>query len=284
MRIAPHAGGTGYPAFRDYPPRLPPPPPRISGTAMPHGVFLSTGANSTAGAPDLFITGFGIVFLGMLSLVPTYVITWTVNEQLPAGLNLSLVALLLGLGGPADPALWAVARIGLNVLTFFVFLGLLRLTPLAAHHAAEHMTVHAIEQYGVHAWEHAVEHMPRAHLRCGTNLLAGILPAMLVAIPLMHVSWVLGLPVVVLGWSVRFQVGYFIQRTFTTRPPSPRQLERGIAAGRKLLDQWLRDPTPRLSVARRMWRRGLPQMVAGVLCALWLIETLANNLHLWLDW
>lgn len=251
---------------------------------MPHGVFLSTGTNSTAGAVDLFITGFGIVFLGMLSLVPTYVITWTVNEQLPTELNLSLVGLLLGLGGTADPALWAVARIGVNLLTFFMFLSLLRLTPLAAHHAAEHMTVHAIEQYGVHAWEHTVEHMPRAHLRCGTNLLAGILPTLLVAVPLMHLSWIVALPVAVLGWSARYQVGYFIQRTFTTRRPSPRQLERGIAAGRTLLDQWLRDPTPRVSVAQRMWRRGLPQMIAGVLSALWLLETLADRLHVWMDW
>ena len=265
-----------------YMPRLPA-PPRISGTAMPHGVFLSTGTTSTASALSLFATGFTIVSLGILSLMPTYVLAWLIDEYVRV-FHLSLVATLLQVGGPADPMLWTIGHIVTNALTFFVFLGALRLSPLAAHHAAEHMTVHAIERFGPYAWEDHVAEMPRAHHRCGSNLLAGILPAMLVAMPLLRVSAALAAVVVVLGWVMRRRLGFFLQNTFTTRRPTPRELARGIEAGRKLLAEWLRSPEPRLTLAQHLWQRGVPQLVAGVICALYTIGTFVDHAHVWLDW
>lgn len=258
-------------------------PPRISGTAMPHGVFLSTGTNGTAGFGGLFATGFTIVTLGTLSLIPTYIIVWMLEQYLRP-LNIPLVALLLQMGGPSDPMRWAVARVGVNVLTFFVFLTLLRFTSLAGHHAAEHMTVHAIEEHGVFGWEPYVADMPRAHLRCGSNLLAGILPALLIALPLLAVAPLVSALVVSVGWIFRHQVGFFLQNNFTTRRPSPVELRHGIESGQRLLSEWLRKPAPRLPFALAFWRRGVPQMAAGVLTAMYLLGAISQRLPGLIDW
>ncbi len=277
-----HPYPPGEPGPVTWIPRLPA-PPRISGTAMPHGVFLSTGTTSTGSALSLFITGFSIVSLGLLSLVPTYVIAWTVDAIVdPRGL--SLVGVLLGVGGPADPLRQAGARIAINLLTFLVFLVLMRLSPLAAHHAAEHMTVHAIERYGLWGWEERVADMPRAHLRCGSNLLAGVLPTLLLAVPLLPVAPLVALPVAFGGWLLRYRIGYVLQNTFTTRVPTPVQLGRGIESGQRLILAWLSNPAPPLGLAQRMWRRGVPQLVAGVICALYGLGAVADHLHVWLDW
>lgn len=269
------------PAQHPLPPA--PPKPRISGTAMPHGVFLSTGTASTGSSLSLVLTGFTIVTLGMCSLGPTYVLAWVLDRHLQVW-DLSLPAVLLQVGGPADPLVWSVARIMVNLLGFFAFLVLLRSTPLAAHHAAEHMTVHAIERYGPYMWEPYVDQMPRAHRRCGSNLLAGLLPAMLVGVPLLGVASPLAVLIGLMGWLMRHPLGYFLQNTFTTRPPTPGQLERGIASGRKLLAKWLKEPAPRLSLAQALWRRGVPQLVVGVIIAMYAIGLLTQRFHLWLDW
>lgn len=257
-----------------------PTPPRISGTAMPHGVFLSTGTASTGSALSLFVTGFCIVSVGILSLIPTYMIAWLLDQRL----HLSLPSLLLQVGGPVDPLSFVVGRICVNLLAFLAFLAVLRLSPLAGHHAAEHMTVHAIERYGVYAWPDYVADMPRAHPRCGSNLLAGILPVMLVAAPLFAVAPGPAIIVAVLGFAARRPVGFFLQNTFTTKPPSPRQLARGIDAGRRLLEQWLRNPAPRLTRAQQLLKRGVPQLIAGVICALYTIGVAMDHVHVLLDW
>jgi hypothetical protein len=255
-------------------------PPRISGTAMPSGVFLSTGTAGTASAPELAATGLAILALGAIAIVPVYLIAWLIGHWLP----LPLVPLLLQVGGPSDPTVAAIARIGLNVLGFMSFLVVLHLTPLAGHHAAEHMTVHAIEHYGVANWEAHVSQMPRAHPRCGSNLLAGVLPVLLIAAPLFGTAPLLSLAVAVLGWSQRERLGYLIQNRFTTRPPSAAELARGISAGRRVLAGWAAAPPARLPLARRLWLRGMPQVVAGAIAGTWLLGAVADHLHLWLDW
>lgn len=257
-----------------------PAPPRISGTAMPHGVFLSTGTASTASALSLVVTGLFIVTLGAFSLVPTYMVAWTI-EQL---IHVPLAAVVLQIGGPADPVTAALAHMGVNVLSFLMFLVVLRASPLAGYHAAEHMTVHAIEHFGVQGWQEHVEAMPRAHLRCGSNLLSGILPALLLGAPLLAVAPPVALLVALGGWYTRRRLGFFLQNYFTTKPPSRRQREAGIAAGESVLRQWLADPAPTMSRARAMWLRGMPQMVMGVAAAVWILEPLVQRLHLWLDW
>ncbi len=254
--------------------------PRISGTAMPHGVFLSTGTAGSASGFSLLLTGFAIVSLGLLAMVPTYLVVWLADQ----GLHRSLAAMMLQVGQPADPMVASLCRIGINLVGFFAFLSLLRLSPLAGYHAAEHMTVHAIEDFGVYGWEAHVRDMPRAHLRCGSNLLAGFLPALLIGGPLLASSPLLVPPLAVAGWMLRHRLGFFLQNTFTTKPPSEHQLAKGMEAGRIVLARWLKAPAPRLSVAQRIWRRGLPQMVVGVILAVQLLGYVSDHLHLWLDW
>jgi hypothetical protein len=259
-------------------------PPRISGTAMPTGVFLSSGVYGSGAAWELVLAGAGIMVLGGLSLIPTYLLLWLADQHL----HLSLPAVLLQLGGPTDPNLGALARVATNLLGFLVFLLVLRFSPLAGYHAAEHMTVHAVEHFGVWGWEPYVAQMPRAHRRCGSNLLAGVLPALLVGVPLFHAGSPLfmGLSVVVAiaGWRLRHSIGLFVQNCFTTKPPTPAQLERGIQAARRVLAQWERNPAPRASVARVLWGRGLPQMLAGVALAMYVMGFLASHVPLWLGW
>lgn len=254
---------------------------------MPGGVFLSTGTTSTASTWWLILTGFTIVFLGALSLVPTYIMVWTLGQYVRP-LQFSLVAVLLNVGIPADPLLAAATQILVNTVTFVSFLILLRLSPLAGYHAAEHMTVNAIERYGVYGWEPYVSQMPRAHPRCGSNLLAGIIPIMLVAVPLFTIDPVLGpiLGVLVAGgsWVMRQPIGYFLQRRFTTKQPTAHQLDKGLQAGREVLEQWLADPRPSRILARRIWCRGMPQMLIGVICAVYAVQRIADQLPLWLDW
>jgi hypothetical protein len=270
---------TPGPQRPDYQP-LAPRVPRISGTAMPSGVFLSTGTAGTASAPELALTGLSILVLGSVAMVPVYCLAWLCEQWL----RLPLAALMLQVGGPTDPLVAALARIGLNVLGFVSFLVILRFTPLAGHHAAEHMTVHAIEHYGIADWESHVAEMPRAHPRCGSNLLAGILPVLLIAIPLVSVAPAVALVVAVLGWGQRQRIGFAIQNIFTTRPPSAAELARGISAGRRVLAGWAAAPDARLTVARRLWLRGMPQLVGGVVVGMWVLGAVADHLHLWLDW
>jgi hypothetical protein len=254
--------------------------PRISGTAMPNGVFLSTGTASTAPALSLVLTGLTIISVGAASVVPTYVVAWLAEQAL----QLSIPAMLIGFAGPSDPLLEALVRIGLSLVSFLSFLVVLRLTPLAGYHAAEHMTVHAIEHWGVSEWEGHVREMPRAHPRCGSTLLSGILPTLMVAIPLYSVAPLLALMVSVVGWMTRQRVGYLIQRIFTTKPPTELQLKRGMDAGRLLLERWAAEPDRAMSTLQRLWVRGLPQMVVGVVIASTLLTELFNRLPGWLDW
>jgi len=65
---------------------------------------------------------------------------------------------------------------------------------------------------------------------------------------------------------------------FTTKPPTPHQLRKGIEAGRELLAAWLKDPDPRRTLARSIWERGMPQMVGGVICAMYVLAAVGSRL------
>jgi len=145
------------------------------------------------------------------------------------------------------------------------------------------MTVTAIERFG-RLDPDQVRQMPRAHARCGTTLLAGFLPALLIAGPLWAVRPELAALIVLVGWTTRAQVGWVLQQYLTTKTPTPQQLEAGLRAGRKILEGQKAGPLRPQSPAERLWRRGLPQMAAGVVAAMYAIEWVYNHLHLWLDW
>ncbi len=213
------------------------------------------------------------------ALVLSYVVLWTIGQIT----GTPLAEVQLQVVGPTAAVQYVTWQIVGNLVTFFLFLLVVRLTPLAAYHAAEHKVVHAIERYGYPTREMARE-MPRVHRRCGTTLLAGILPAFLIAAPLLLVRPALALLVVLLGWTFRYRVGALIQQHLTTREPSEEQLAAGLDAGHKLLDDWRRNPHTDLSPLVSLWHRGLVQLLAGVLIGSQLLQWAYQYLHIWLDW
>jgi len=249
-------------------PYLPPPsdtpetprPDRISGLALLRGVFLSTGRVRSATNSALIAAGAGFVLLFSASTLLAYAVVYLVGRLVP---EVPLVAIYTYTepAGYPDPYLgW---RIGVHAVRFLAFLALLRLSPIAGYHGAEHKVVNAIEQTGT-VDEDVVRRMPPQHLRCGTNLLAGIAPLLLAFTPDIQMPpWMLA-SLLVLGITFRRQIGWIVQTVFTTKEPSPGQLQAGIASGRLLLERWRTTPPGPDSMAERLWRRGLPQMLVGL--------------------
>lgn len=258
-----------------------PPVPRIGGTAMPGGVHFSSGNYGTGPNYLLFLTGVSIITLGALALALAYVLIWFAGRAL----GLPLTEALMGLAGGRDLPYGPLVHIAMNLVVFFCFLIVLRLSPLSGYHGAEHKVVHCLETYGV-VEEHLAWASPRAHKRCGTTLLAGILPLPFIALPLLSVP-VRGLPaalaVLVLGWLGRFTVGALVQQVFTTKEPSRRQMAAALGAAEKLLAQWRRDPYRRVPWWQGLWVRGFPQMIAGVLVVTQFLDWLQTRLPFWLD-
>jgi len=217
--------------------------------------------------------------MGGTALVLSYVVLWTIEHIT----GTPLVEVLLQVIAPTAGVQYVVWQIFVNLLTFFLFLLAVRLTPLAAYHGAEHKVVHAIERYGYATREIARE-APRVHPRCGTTLLAGILPAFLIAAPLLLISPAMAVLVVLVGWAGRYRVGAVIQQYLTTKEPNDKQLAAGLDAGHKLLDDWRRNPHTDLSPFVSLWHRGFVQLLAGVLVGSQLLGWAYQYLHIWLDW
>jgi hypothetical protein len=266
-----------------YVPPLPPPPmpqPRISGSALIGGLHLATGNYGTAPWWQLSLSGLAIVVALGLAMALTFVESWFLDRWL----GLGLASQMSGLPAPAPAGVApAIPQVLLTALPMINFLIVLRLSPLSGYHAAEHKVVAALEAYGDLQWEQVVE-MPRAHPRCGTVLLFGLLPTLLIAWPLLWTHPLTALLVALAGWHLRYPVGFFIQQNFTTSPPTIHQLETGIAAGRKLMTLWQANPGRLVSRAHNLWIRGLPQMLIGVFGGQYLLYFIVNHLHLWLDW
>ena len=263
-------------------PERPPGPmrplPRISGSAMPTGVHMSSGVVSTSSSLALLTTGLSIALMGSAAMVLTYLVTWAA-EQL---WSVPLVPTLLQLTRLPDNGEGAAIEVGLNVLMLLCFLTVMRLSPLAGYHAAEHKVIAAIERFGEPTLEHA-RAMPRAHRRCGSNLLAGVLPLLLVGIPLFRYFPMAAGIIIILGWMFRFQTGYLVQQIFATKEPTEKQLQAGLRAGQEIMAAWRAEPFKRVPPLVSLWRRGFVQMFAGVLAGMWLIQLAYDHLHLFLD-
>src|SRR5690606_10053933 len=134
-----------------------------------------------------------------------------------------------------------------------LFLVLLRLQPLSGYHAAEHMVVHAIEQ-NEPLEPDTVSRMPRVHPRCGTNIAV----ALGLFLGIFSMEWLFDQEVrVLIGLLTALfffrPIGAFVQSVFTTRPPTPRQIQAGVDAGRQLLERY-QTGTPRSnSPLARIW-------------------------------
>lgn len=245
---------------------------------MPGGVFMSTGNARTSGDLPLLLTGLGISALGASAMVLTFIVAWALEQV--HGLPFSRVLMMFQT--TVEPGMGPWMDIALNMIMLLSFLLLMRLSPLSGYHAAEHKVIGAIEHFGEPTLERA-QMMPRAHRRCGSNLLAGVLPLLLFGEPLWRINPLLAMAVVFFGWMFRFHLGYLIQAIFATKEPTPRQLEAGLAAGKKLLERWRKVEGVRLPPFVVFWRRGMLQMFVGLIIGFSLISRIYQHLHLWLD-
>ncbi len=220
-------------------------PERVGGMATPFGLFLTTG-NQRAG-------------VGALALAATGALVVALNEAIMQGLAFAQRAA----GVRLEPSLTAVAALA-------AFLVLLRLSPVAGLHAAEHQVVNAIER-GETLDAETVNAMPREHPRCGTNLLALLFGVQLL-VPLIGRDpfWLLPAAVVLLlGWR---RMGGFLQRWFTTRPASPRHVRAGLRAGESLLRAYAERPAYRAGRWQRVWNLGILQVLSGGFLAIGALE------------
>ena len=270
-------------------------PPVVGGMATPLGVYLTTGTVSGgAGTFALVLSG---LFLFCLHLA---------GQLAGQGLAEAGKQALSALAGPGFvDALPSGLRATLHDLApllvqFVLFLLLLRASPIAGFHAAEHQVVHAIERAEPLVVE-AVRAMPRVHPRCGTNLVAGMMIVMLgglALLPFLRDWWPLGYGAsALLALTYWRSLGAWLQQHFTTRPATDAQIESGIRAARQLLHAHghygllAADGGGRGFAARprraaygllrdrpsllRLWRMGFVQILGGFAVGYGLLEAAA---------
>lgn len=241
-------------------------PPTVAGMATPLGVYLTTGSVSGGvGSLGLYLTG---VSLGLMMLIANYVVMG-LQKAVTALTGIPVAILLRSQPLTYSPNVYDLALYLSVLLTVAVFLLLLRLSPLSGYHAAEHMTVHAIEA-GETLTPERVRDMPRVHPRCGTNLLAAAGVFLIITSRFSgQLAVLLAMLVVVLGWRM---VGGWLQYFVTTRNPSARQLANGVAAGNEVLENHRQRPGYQAVGFQRIWNLGFLQTAAGLFTVLWILQ------------
>jgi hypothetical protein len=247
-------------------------PARVGGLATPLGVYMTSGRYSAgSGWKGLVSTGimFGILF---------HLIDWLGLLGYSA-----LVAIFPTLMGLEE---WQqlFMQVGFALVCLFAFM---RLTPMSGLHAAEHMTINAMEK-GLPLTDEEVRRQPREHARCGTNLMVFLSGIQLLGV-FLYVSYhqlsPLGLVLYALFWSViifKFwkSAGLWLQRHFTTRDPSLAELASGIQAGEELLSKFAAMPHATPNFFQRLWGAGLFHMLASCMATAWLVGFLLERLGL----
>ncbi|MBK8190693.1 MAG: DUF1385 domain-containing protein [Vampirovibrionales bacterium] len=256
-------------ALRELCLRAAPKPPRLGGMATPLGVYITSG-RYRGGAPAWAIALNG--------------------AALAVGSTLAQIAFMIAFAAamtwfPALGKLGFLARIWLETAFLIPALFImLRLTPLAGLHAAEHMTINAVERRLPLTLE-AVRGQSREHRRCGTNLtvlLSGALLGWLTLEAMGPYVNEAGRVLFLLGWIVLLMrywrtAGLWLQRYFTTRAPSDAQIQSGIRAAQAVLRQYESQPHGPTPLWRRLWGSGLPQALAGFYAAQSLIDWLMGG-------
>lgn len=247
-------------------------PVRCGGMATPLGVYLTTGlVRAGAGDLGLFLAGSAMGALALLSLALVFVLVWLVDERWNIGLMAAFG--IVAPGGAHAPLL----RAAVTLVWIAVYAVLFRSSPLAGYHAAEHMTVNAIEQGDV-LTARAVRGHSRVHVRCGTNLVVVMFAFALI-------GQVIALPGVWLGIFAlvvvlnRTVVGGVAQQYVTTRPPTERELASGVAAGQALIDAHQRVIGRPITLWQRIWCMGIIQAAAGLFAAYELLALSLSLLH-----
>jgi CBS domain-containing protein len=245
--------------------------PPIAGLATPFGIYLTTGA-LRAGANDfaLAATGVALMVLNLLANGIVYGLAWLADQYLFPEAAQSAAQPL-----PEAPL---AAELAVYGLWGAVFLLLLRFSPLAGIHGAEHMVVHAVEE-GEDLDPQKTRAMPRVHPRCGTNLMA-LLVLLVIALEFFSslsnrvddgtrfLALLALVAIVLLTWR---RLGAGLQRWVTTRRPSDRQLARALHVGQTLLEKVRTQPGARVSFPRRLWHSSFPQVLSGFLAMVLLV-------------
>lgn len=215
-------------------------PRTISGVATPIGVYLSDGLHQV-GAKNLGLILNGIVFAGFIFFAQ--IMTLGIHGELLSSIT--------------------------KLLMFLLFF---KLSPISQIHAAEHKVINAMEK-GLPLDVDTVQRQSRVHQRCGTNLLVlflGIAFIFYVTNVLVPKIWILRFLisfVMLLGiFSYWKQIGYKIQKFFTTREPNEKQIEKAIKVGRELLDAYKNEPKDKdISFLSLLYTSGTLQIIVSFL-------------------
>ncbi|HEY0074923.1 MAG TPA: DUF1385 domain-containing protein [Abditibacteriaceae bacterium] len=242
-------------------------PPVVGGMATPLGVWLTTGT-VTGGAPPLglYLSGALLGFCFLASYFGVLLTLTAINSDWAA-------MFVSGRLGASSYGGWfnllSTAAQGL------VFLLAMRALPLSGVHAAEHQTVWAIER-GLPLTPEIVAQMPRAHPRCGTNLMA---LSVLITIIFQHLPTfdptVILLTLIFIYFSWR-SFGEMLQNYFTTKPATPKQIESGIRAGREVLEKYQDQPHLLPPFGVRLLRSGLIYSALGMMTVMGLFWALSK--------
>jgi CBS domain-containing protein len=257
-------------------------PGSVGGMATPLGVHLTNGVVSAGpGDAGLFLTGAAMTALLLLAVVIVNGLCWLVQRYT----SLPLLAISLSGATPSGAMYFPHADIwqsAINVLQFASFFILMRLSPLAATHGAEHMVVHAIEAGEELTPEKVMAHTT-VHPRCGTNLAAMM---MVIAAGTLYITstsklnaWNLSMAVVIItiiALLLRQRIGGVLQWLLTTRRPSEKRIMAAIKVGEELLERCQLHATQKRTLAKRIWNIGLLQVMAGAIVIgyplQWLLE------------
>ncbi len=250
-------------------------PTSVGGMATPLGVWLTDGV-LTGGAPvaGLFLSGLSIVTRFFVAQLALYFVARAMNPEW----GVMALSGRLGLMNDASNLLNTFFA-GLHALFFLL---LFRFTPLAGVHAAEHQTVHALER-GLPLTVENVAKMPRAHPRCGTNLMAilGLISVGVVHLPALTPDWILLLLVFTFfAWR---SFGDALQVLFTTRPATKKQLESGIKAANELMAAFQAQPFATSRSPLRLLNRGMMWSIAGSIVGSFVFTALFNALAIYLS-
>ncbi len=258
--------------------------PRISGMATPGGVYLSNGAVYSGSRLGLSLSILMLAMSLLVAYLLTVVVVWAIDDAVPV----PLLAIRLSASLSGEALYEPVWRTLIEMMQFLFFFAILRLSPVSGYHAAEHMTVHAIEA-GCELTEENVRQMPRTHSRCGSNILGWLLPLLILVPTTRYYPWYIVVPAALAaGWLCRRLLGSVVQRLFTTRSPSPKQLRAGLEAGRALLRKYAAAMGTRVSRFQAARNRGLLHIAATVIILMSLQVAfggyVSDYYHMWLDY
>lgn len=243
-------------------------PPLVGGMATPLGVWLTDG-RYTGGAPNLglFLTGLTLSVGLMLSTALIVAGAWAIRPEWGA------MAYSGRLGAAIEPS--NLFNTVTALIQGFLFLMFFRVLPLSGVHAAEHQTVWALER-GLPLTVENVRQMPRAHPRCGTNLVAlgGLLTIGIQHLPEITPNWILLVFVAAFfGWR---SLGTSLQNLFMTRPATDKQIEGGIRAANEVMAKYQAQPTAAPPLPLRLLNNGMIWSAAGMILGLFVLDSLLS--------